>query len=41
MKEEINKHKEGEPRIEDEVNNFTMRVNPKTGKKELFWGEED
>lgn len=41
IKEEMQKHKAYEPKIEDEVNNFNTRINPATGKPELYWGEEE
>lgn len=29
----MEKHREAEPKIEDEVNNYNTRVNPVTGQK--------
>lgn len=39
--EEMMRHRDAGPKIEDEVNNYGTRVNPTTGKTELYWGEEE
>jgi hypothetical protein len=35
----MHKHKDIEPKIEDEVNNYATRINPETGRPEIYWGE--